>query len=444
MSTVKGFIVIPSLQKNTPGENSQFGELSQMSCTFSREQGIYEASSDTLLHSFYSVDSTDNKIIVPTTVVTAIGAVAQIIFDLYTDDQMGSIDDTDELLTTVNTLLTPGTVSDLLFTDKIESVEVGMTNYWMPGSADFVVVSGGENVNVRIWFTNNEFETQYDEYEIVVLPPVINDIDDLNATPSTINNIINTAGNMANMLPRISLAIDGKPPTVITNLPLTWHDPSGTSSTYTTGWAVLCWGPGGASPSNIRPVILDFIIENSALDQTVWQIIYPELYEAMEFYVIPFWDNIAIPELGPVSGIYSPVLNDYSLINLRGTTFSYGLTAPQVSTTSALIPLLYKSLVAVVVGNPSNTDGVVYINSLYSDYCLIPTSHADFDRMDPETKDFVIKLNQGLSIAEEATNTSTVPAGFAREVRGGFIYITFSIGGVDFLIATKATVLGGI
>lgn len=444
MSKVKGFILIPVLQKNTPGENSQFGELSQMSLTFSREQGIYTVSNDTLLHSFLSEDETGAKIAVPQAIQDAIGEVSQEILDLFIGDQMGSIADEDALKTYIEGVLTPGILDNLIFYDKIESVDVGQENYWMPGSAEFTVTAGGIEYNVRVWFTNNEFETQYDEWEIVVIPPVMSDVDELNTTPSAINNLVTTATNMTNMLPKINAAKGNKPPTMTASLNLTWNDPAGGSSTYITPWVFLAWGPYGGNASRVRPVIKKYIEDNSILLQEAWEIIYPELYETMEFYVIPYWDRISIPEMGPVSGIYSPVITDYTSITTRGNLFAAGLNPGQVTAGSALMPALYKSILNVTVGNPSNTGGVIHINSLYPDYSLIPTDHADFDRMTTETKDFIIKLNQCLAVAETATSSSPVPSGFTRETRAGKRYIAFSILGTDFLIPTKATVLEGI
>lgn len=444
MSKVKGFILIPALQINTPGENSQFGELSQLSLTFSREQGVYSISQDTLLHSFTSKNDLDVNIVVPAAVQTASGEVAQIIYDLFSDDQMGSIADVDELLLAVEGELTPGLLDDLIFYDKVESTVTGQENYWMPGSAEFTVTAGGIDFNVRIWFTNEEFENQFDEWDIVVIPPVITNVDELNTIPSNINNLINTATNMANMLPKMQAAINGKPPTITGSLPLTWHDPSGGPSTYNTPWVFLAWGPYGSNSSRIRPVIKKYLDDNSSLTQDVWEVIYPELFETMEFYIIPYWDRIAIPEMGPITGIYSPIITDIASINSRGNLFAAGLTSGQVSAGLALLPALYKSILNVSVGNPSNTGGVIHINSLYPDYALIPTDHADFDRMDPNTKDFVIKMNQALAIAETATNASPIPSGFTREIRAGKRYIAFSILGSDFLIPTKETVLGGI
>lgn len=443
MSKVKGFIEIPDLINNAPGEDSQYGELSLRSKTFSREQGKYYGE-DTVFRSFHSSNEQGDLIAVPTGVASCVLAIGDLLVSLYTDDQMPTFNDLTELVTYVQSELSSHSpsISNLDFIDKVDVTGGG--NDWMPGSVYFTTTEGGNTVEVRAWFVNDLFETQYDEYEIFVAPPTGLSVDELNTTPANIVGVISTNTTSTAVLNKINAITDNARSTYQNLFNITWNDPNETSFTFTTPWVFVGYGPASNNPSAIRDAIRDYIVENTQLSLAVWEIIYPTLFEAMEFYVIPFWDRIAIPEIGPNTGIYSPLLINTSLVNERGTLFAANLSPGQVSAGSELMPALYKSILNVAVGNPNNTSGVVHLSALFTDYCLIPTSHTDFDRMAPATKDFIVGLNEALNIAETATSSSPVPSGYQRTTRQGITYITFTRGGADFLVATKNAVLAGI
>ena len=445
MSKTKGFIEIPELAINTPGINSQYGELSLRSKTFSREQGNYHsAGGRTVFKSFYSVDENDDLVAVPADVAKCINSIGELITDLFVDDQMPTFNDLTELATYVDGELSGHSpaITNLEFQDKVD--DDGGSSDWMPGSVYFTTTIGGNTAEVRAWFVNDLFETQYDEYEIIVAPPTAASVDELNTTPANINGLIATNTTSTVVLNKINTITNSARATYQTLFDLTWNDPNGTSFTYNTPWIFIGYGPASNNPVLIRDAIRDYIIANTSLALATWEIIYPMLFESMEFYIIPFWDRIAIPEIGPNTGIYSCLLADTDLVNDRGTLFAANLSPAQVEAGSELMPALYKSLLNVSVGNPNNTGGVVHVSSMFPDYFLTPTTSTDFDRMDPPTKDFIIGLNEALNTAETATSSSPVPSGYQRVVRQGKTYIAFTRGGADFLVATKATVLAGI
>lgn len=453
----KGFIEIPALRSNVPGEVNIYGELSNYSLTFSREQGIYPSAAlktypagELFYRSFISTDINDGAAVVSATVKAAIDAVAVTVYDLLAQDQMGTAGLTDptELATFVaaDSDVTTAGVTALAFTDQVDHPVD--TPSWMPGSAFFQVSDGGNIVDITIWFVNSNFETQYDEYEINVAPPA-STLDDLYTTPNNINSLIvaNTTGTAT--LTAIDTLENGDPSTHQELFDVTWYDPNGSTSQYETPWIVVGYGPMANNPSYIKDAIRDYIIAaingaTTAYTQPQWEEVYPSLFELMEFYLIPYWDQVAVAELAPNSAIYSPILVDVTTKDDRGTTFSPGLTPAQVAAGSALVPAIYKSILMISVGNPNNTGGVVLLNSLYGDYAVISTTDNDFDRLDPDTKDFIVKLNEALNIAESATASSPVSAGYTRVTRNSRLYISFSVGGVDFFVLLKQDLLAGI
>lgn len=440
MSKTKGFIQIPSLHVNDPGVVAQYGELSLRSLTFSREQAYYPSSLKNVAYkSFYSKDDLGADAEVPAWALTGIHAVAELIYSLYSTNNLDTAQypSVTELATYVggHANVTGANVSSLSFEDEV--LEDGTGPLWMPGSASFTVSDGvGGTSEVRIWFVNSLFELQYDEYEIIVIPPTTNTVDDLNTTPNNINSLItaNTGTNI--VLQRINNATQNARPTDQYMFDITWHDPNLTSAQYTTPWIFLGYGPAANNAANIRDAIQKYITDNTTLNLSVWQIIYPGLFELMEFYLIPYWDKVAI---GPVATLYSMILNDLTVPASRGTTFSIGLSPAEVTSGLALVPALYKSIMLITVGNPNNTGGMIKLNDVYDDYVLVPTSDTDFDRMAPATKSFILALNQALSIAETATSSTPMPSGFNRITRGGHLFIGFTSGGVDYLLLTKAS-----
>ena len=79
MITLKGFVTISQFISNVPGIVSPIGELSTWSMTYTKERGEYSSSSITgyKLHTFKSVDDSNNKVEISNSQVDQILQVIQ-------------------------------------------------------------------------------------------------------------------------------------------------------------------------------------------------------------------------------------------------------------------------------------------------------------------------------------------------------------------------------
>lgn len=434
MSKVKGFIVIDELVDNTPNTIAQFGELSSVSETYSKEKGFYTSTTypDVMLKSFTCVNDEGEKITLPSGTADAILAVAQLVYELYRDDQV------------------PGTIGGLL--DYIEQelneneayvgldagekvVDVDDANKWFPDHITFTHTSGGDVFETTIWFADEKFKLQYDEFEIVAIPPVNLHVDELNGTPTAVATLVNALKPDV-VLDKIETAKDGYSPTHTRTYNLTWNDPNNQGSQIQTPWIILVYGAAGNSPEKIEEAIAAYIDSETELNPSVWQTIYPALYLSTEFYLIPFWDRIAIPGALEAHGIYSPIMRPGTLIDIA-EAYAHGYSSAVVQNGLTVQTCMYKSIGFLAVGGQNNAEGKVRLNLRFPDYINVPTDSLDFNRMSQDTQGFINFLVDMLEIAEDVTPSDIVPAGFSKVTRGGKLYIAGRYVDTNFYMITK-------
>lgn len=312
--------------------------------------------------------------------------------------------------------------------------------YWLPDYIRYQPVTkdkDGKDVvgePVKIWFSDPAFRKQYSQYDIAIIPPVAN-LDDLHTNKANVKDLVES--RTSEELSALIASAAGKVPfTLVTAQTYDWIDKTDQTFKVPTSWWVLIWGPAGNNPDVIREELIDYILDNSQQPRSEWEKVLPDLFIGTEYIFVPNWDQYSLENQTMAAGLYSPSFNPQAAMTLmkRGAPTYADDHIKQYSRTASSA---YKSLGFVVCGGARNRDGFHDFYEKWKQYIALPSTHVDFNRINPETREWMIKFAACLSHAESMTEQSEIPDGFARIKRNGIIYCEFTHEKVQYLVVTK-------
>lgn len=426
MRTVKGFIEITALASNVQGEIGEFGELSTYASTFSRNKGYYSnaTQTDVNLVTFKSVNDSNLYMVLSNTIRDHVLQIAQWVHDEYVGENIPLNTNLATFITNIETEFP--TITDVAVGELIESTQGPTFN--MPDYVQWQFNDGSNDYTFKIWFSDASFRTQYDEYEIMVIPPVDGDLDDLNTTFVGVASVL-ADFTTVEKFEQAQLIQAGNPATIVKAINLVWHDPSDAQLVRDTDWVIVIYGPMGDNIDLIYQTIQDYITANTTLLTAVWVSIYPALYEQTEFIIIPLWDHVASPQTLLNYGIYSPTINpaDIRDIAVIFTPSQYDEEynlSNHLDTNINVAATYFRSLSFIAVANPANAAGLLTFKLAYPDYMNVPPSNvADFARMESETQSLVLLLVDMFEKALDLTPSSVTPPGYTKVTRNNILYL---------------------
>lgn len=445
MYSSKSFANIGAFLSNVPGTNSPIGELTTYGATFSREVGTYEDGSQpgyTIYNFSSSNDGNDGpaagKVAVDSALVTKMIGVINFITNKVTST-VGQID-ADQLL---QALVVYGATVNL-DTFSIGDV-VQHDQYWAPDWVKFQsqgVTTGGATPTLipnenTIWISIAAFVSEYDEYEIVVVPP-IDSLDQFFQTGTAVINMINQI-TTPQIIARMQTFSNGHPPTIARDDQYTYYNPLNVAQTVAVDWPVLIYGPAGDNIDAIKDALIAYILANSSHTRADWTVIFPDIFKRTEFILAPHWHKYAIPNRTQAAGVYSPVIN-YN----EGKSF-LKLVAPAydpafVETHANVFGHPYNSIMVSVVGSVDNRALLFEITQVFQDYIDVSSTSIDFNRMDPLTQGWALMIANMLIIAETMNDHTVLPQGMMKITRNGILYLVQAYNNIQYLIASKRSV----
>lgn len=435
MYNLKGFMNVGTFADNTLGNKiPPIGEISSYSLTFSREVGQYSRTEhpDLLLLSFLSATEEDGKLVVPSDIVTQVLKISQWLYDRTVAGQ--SSNDRDEILTDILAAFQ----TEAMDFDMGQIVEDEAGRYALP---EWVVwasrtYNDGEDNRIKIWFSDSSFRNQYDEFEILVLPP-FTPVDDFFKTGAQVEARLKER-NRQDTTDAIQTLKGGIPETIIRTEVYDYIDPADKNHTVDAEFNILIYGAAGNNIDSIKDALADYLLDNSAHTREDWVKILPDLFKRTEFIFAPRWDLIAVPASNLTGyGIYSPVAKLTETLEHLKTFAQTGYTAFHVETNGAVMGHPYKSLAIGVIGGPENRNDSFALTDIYPDLISVATTSTDFGRMSQPTMAFCYRLAEMLVVAEEMTKYSDVPQGMTRLFRGDYMYLVSSLDNVQFLVLPK-------
>lgn len=427
MYALKGFLVIQSLADNNPGVIAPIGELSTYAKTYTQDMGFYTRVSppDLDLYTFSSKEN-DSTVLVPDSVVETALMVGQSIYDYarangFTDDPAHT--------STIVLGLHDQDIQDLYVGTMVE-ISSGL---WMPEWIEYsdLSVPGSE---IKLWLSDGAFRSQYDEYNIIVIPPVDN-IDDLIGVASQVQHALNQINDSQRMF-RIQQAKNYNPETISVTEMFRWRHPLEPENTISTAWTCVIYGQAGNNIDSIRNALKQYILDNSQIDAETWETYFPEIFNITEFTIVPLWGNMAIPNETVQAGVFSPTIAYSDILSIADTaTPSYPVE--HIEQVLSISGSSYRSLPFITMGGPDNLDGILRLTDTFDDYIVVPSTSPDFGRMSPNTQSFVNMLTQMLIMANEMTDFNQLPLGMSRLYRDNAMYLVSSFGGIQYIVLSK-------
>ena len=433
MYILKGFIAIPELTDNAVGQVSPLGEISKDSMTYAKETGFYKNNSypNVFLHAFNSRSDEEGVIAVPDTYRDLALAMGQFIFDAAAEGEFRTASAI-EIVNAINTE----------FEDSVADVEVGgaleADDYRMPSWVTFS--ANDDNSYIRLWFADQAFSTQYDEFEYEFIPP-IDDIDDFFGTKEQVESVLSQS-----TFKRLVDAIDQKrgenPFTVARTQEYNWVNPTTEIDGPTVGWTAIVYGGAGDDPDQIRLALIDWILANSNHTRDEWLQIFPSIFVPTEFIITPLWHLFAIANQTIQSGLNSPVVGLQQALDIaKVTCLGTGYAEDQLMENTMVGVTPQDTLAFLATGSGANRNDLTNFRIMHPDYIGVPLSSADFGRMSEQTQAWVRMFVDMLAVAEDMDTYTQIPNGYSRVIREGMVYTVKSFNGMQYLVATRSAVL---
>lgn len=431
MYNLKGFVRIKALMNNAYGVISTLGELSTYAMTFTKERGEYENDlyPELTFISFSSKRTDTGVTTVPPQYADLILNVINHAYN-YSKSFSGTITNGDILNHIINAF--GNTVQSLEAGPLISSPLVKLPE-WISWSAPGL----GDN-RIKIWLSDTAFVKQYDEYEILVFPPVVN-LDDLFRDPSTASIAID-AMTPTKVMENIQTLKNRHPETIIRAETFDFISPMNPNFKKPVTWYVVIYGSAGDNTDIIRNEIITHALNNSSFPSTNWRIVVPDLFRTTEFTILPNWLSYAIPNRTVQAGIYSPIVNSVESVT------DFKAKVPHVSPAHVdqnlqVFTHPYRSIALSIVGGEDNKESKFKITDYYPDFVCVSSTSTDFSRMQRLTQDWSYKLQELLMIAENMSQYPDLPANVRKMVRNNNTYVASTINNVQYLIFTKSNLV---
>lgn len=425
---------IAELHNNNLITTSPLGELSNKARTYAKDPGVFsttDGASATVLYNFHSVkDGVEIKM--PDDL-----ALVEVNLSnwLYAQAKDGNI--TDSRSNTLSQL-------NLNFTNNISIDEVGemVTNnqLWLPSFVRGKHLVSGEEQDFIIWYAEEYFRTQYPHVGFTIIHPIpLEEIDTLMTM-----NFQQIDNRFARETPdviqhRTNLATNGSawPYTKREVIQFDILDAINTSSKSIGFWRFLSWGNGEEAEDRLFEQIQNEILANSTYSREEWEEKIPDLFNPLEFYIVPNYERKGLLNKTNNASQYSPIV-DYETIRDHSDHYLLShLTETHFIESFQVIPWLYKSLSTGVIAKLNNREGRKKFTNLYPDYSLISSHDSDFDLLSYVTSNMIINM-EGLLAAGETMSTITIPpVGITRVERFGKLWASRRINNVRFLVLTR-------
>lgn len=430
MYVQKGFISHNRRINNAPGVVAKVGELSSKGITYSREKGYYAdptISPDLKLISFISKKDT-TSIAAPDKIYKQVLELADKVYEM----SVGSAEAVTSpvlLENLINSFI--GRASEFRCGAMVLDEDVAVPE-WISWKSS--VDAGHPDNFIKIWFTNDAFLQQYDEFEIYVVPP-FDVVDNFHLDSNSVEQLLN-AVTITMHTERLQAAKQGYPETITRSLTFNYIDPTNTSHIVASNWGVLIYGAAGDNIDSIKDALMSYILERSEHSREDWINILPDIFKRTEIIVIPMWDNIAIPGRQLTVGIYSPqVKAGVALAKAKDVLSTY--PEAHIDAHLSVMHHPFKSISLLTVGGPDNRDGVFDLQQIFPDLIAVTSTSVDFNRMSARTQVWAEKLAQMLQTAESMGDFTTVPDGMMKMRRGGTLYLTYSYENINYLMAAR-------
>lgn len=405
---IKGFITRDDFIYPSQNTVAPLFELSDLALTYSRhkQQLYYTEDSKYSLYVFNSVENDE-------------GGTSD--FEGGTSDFVLSQSDADDITTIVTSFVdyltahptltksqtiinftaefnndNPNVVlTDLDFTNKVTYTSVVGVDY-LTFKISPVEASPGDYVACSIWLNDASFRNFYPEYEISIVLPFSNFSSIVNNASSFISALDNF--DLLEFNGRIEQDKGNNPTTYTRILNIPYRVPSSTveKNCY---FAFNIYGIKGNFDFILKLELYNYLIDELGLSGSFVESIFPSILRINEFFVIPRWNNIALPSQVGLNAINSQVALAYSKPFYKDNFITIDSDNSYLQQNTYSVPVDYNNLLLHIVNGRYSEDDIKDFRNYYPDIISVTSTHPDFTRMSLKTQRFISFLEHILHIA---------------------------------------------
>lgn len=329
------------------------------------------------------------------------------------------------------------------FTNNITIEAVGDmatdNTIFMPSYVRGVHKVGDEDHEFYIWFADAYFQRQFPRVQFTIVHPLpIEEMDTLMTmnfkqmaarialeTPDVIEDRTHRLTNQSEhpFTERRVVAFDVVDP--INNEVVKMY------------WRYLSYGNSEDSEDQLFEQIIDEILSHSKYSREEWEDKIPDLFNPIEHYVIPYFQDTGLTNKVNGAKTYSPIVDVEKINTPIDVYIKPFMSEAHVIKSMQVLTFLYKSLKAAFVAKEKIRVGLEKVSVMYPDYQLIPATDSDFDLMSSTTSEFILQMENLFAAAETVTPNSLPPTGISRIIRNGKVCVTRRVGKAKFVVVTR-------
>lgn len=324
------------------------------------------------------------------------------------------------------------------FSSRIIRIAVGAIEndgaVWMPEWVRWD--SRSIDSDIRIWFSDRAFRTQYPEALIKVVTP-FDRVDDfflpVDEVKTKLNGVTRTM-----MAERIQEVIANKPATLFRVDEFDYVNLQNPTDLTPAPFGVVMYGISKNNMDSIKDAIAEYLLANSTRPRDDWAAILPDIFKRTEFVIVPVWNHIAIPNQVQLQGIYSPQMTFQRAINVLRAYVPY-YSPSHVSNAGMMTRFPFRAVTMLSIGSVENRNGKFLLSEYFPDWIGVSSTHSDFNRQTKNTRDWHLKLAEAIGHAENFEEYSEIPEGFMKVVREDRLHLSFSHENVNFNVLCKTS-----
>lgn len=429
------FASLSKLHNNGLQVVSPIGELSNKASSYAKDPGKFSLAvnvpSATELVNFLSMRN-GQEIVMPANLATVQINISNWLYDQALQDKI-----TDSR-TTCLALLKATFTSNIIIDDVGEMV----TNnaIWLPSYVTGKHIVGAEQQQFFMWMADAYFLIQYPYVSFTVLHPLpLAEMDTLmNMNYQQIGERfgLETPAIVAQR-ERVATNNYAWPGTERQVVEFQILDLINTGKYNVGSWVVWSWGNGADAEDQLFDQMQAEILEDTQFTRAQWEEKIPDLFNPLEFYVIPEFNKIGLVNRTNGASTYSPIVDRETMMNIANVYLAPSMPADHLIKSGQSITFLYKSLQALFVAKVNNRTGFKKVTAVVPDYQLISSQDPDFGSMSETTMEFVRQMENLFAAAEVVTPFSLLPIGITRITRLGKVCVAKRVGKVKYVVFTR-------
>jgi hypothetical protein len=437
MYAFKGFSSHADFIKNTPGQIATVGEISDLSRSFSREVGEYSDAAQFPRITIISMLSKKDDTLVEAqeSYRTQALKITKFIYD-NTINHGGQVF-ADELLQKLITTY-DAEAEDFRCGAIVQDGNIWMPE-WVSWKSKIVFKDDGTTRDdnlFKFWFVDSNFQTHYDEYEILVVPP-FDDVDYFFRTGQEVKLALESI-TVPEVITKAQLAKNGVPETVIRIDSFDYHDQQNAQNVVPSLWCVLIYGNAGNNIDSIKDALVNWVLAHSTHTRDEWVKILPDLFRRTEFILVPRWDLYSIEDRASQTGVHDPQAPLSESLQVLKTYATNVSDQAHINEHGYAMGFPYKSMHILTVGGTENKDNKFELRDYYPDLINVSSTSPDFARMSQPTQNFALKLMQMVLDAEWMGIYDSPTTGYSKVIRNNLLFVVLSVDNIQYLVAAKS------